>query len=53
MALNSSIPNEVGNIPLFLIKLSQEISSKILLVELVEILFLKEIFFSESSLNLK
>ena len=45
MAENSSIPKETGKEPLFLTYLSTEISSKILLTELVEILFLLAIFF--------
>mgnify|MGYP006887567435 CR=1 FL=1 len=45
VAENSSIPKEVGKEPLFLTYLSSEISSKILLTELVEILFLLAILF--------
>lgn len=48
LAENSSIPKDVGRKPLFLTYLSLEISSKILFTELVEILFLLAIFFSES-----
>ena len=48
VAENSSIPKEVGKEPLFFTYLSEEISSKILLTEFVEILFLLAIFFSES-----
>ena len=36
VAENSSIPNDVGNLPLFLTYLSLEILSKILFTELVE-----------------
>ena len=46
MAVSSSIPNDSGRVPLFLINLSSQIESKILLTELVEILFLLAIFFS-------
>ena len=45
VALNSSVPIIDGGEPLFFINLSFEIEFKILLVELEEILFLKEIFF--------
>ena len=39
VAENSSIPNDVGNLPLFLTYLSLEIPSRILFTELVEILY--------------
>ena len=41
VAENSSTPKEVGKEPLFFTYLSEEISSKILLTEFVEILFLR------------
>ena len=47
VAENSSIPNDYGSFPLFLTYLSSEISSRILFTELVEILFLLAISFSE------